>query len=102
MAEDIRIHLLGPVHVTRGDARVDPGPPRQRAALALLASQAGSVVPMQRLVDALWETPPRSAEHSVSPYVAGLRRLLGPVRGRRAPSALLTAVAGGSVLHPHP
>lgn len=102
MAEDIRIHLLGPVHVTRGDARVDPGPPRQRAALALLASQAGSVVPMQRLVDALWESPPRSAEQSVYTYVAGLRRLLDPVRGRREPSALLTGVAGGYVLHLDP
>ncbi|MEU4573917.1 BTAD domain-containing putative transcriptional regulator [Nonomuraea sp. NPDC023979] len=96
MAEHVRIRLLGPVAALRGAAAVDPGSPRQRAVLAVLASHPGQVVPIPRLVESLWgEHPPRSAEQSVYTYVAGLRRALEPSRKQHRHSELLVGGGGG-------
>ncbi|NUR82589.1 MAG: SARP family transcriptional regulator, partial [Nonomuraea sp.] len=103
MSEDIYIRLLGPVQAERGHDPLDPGPARQRATLAVLASPAARPVPMGLLVDAVWgEEPPRHAEQSVYTYIAGLRRVFEPDRGRRAPSRLLSGTAGGYVLNVKP
>ncbi|MFG1859768.1 AfsR/SARP family transcriptional regulator [Microbispora bryophytorum] len=78
------------------DRQVNPGPPLQRAALWVLAAQAGHLVTKDRLIDALWgAAAPKTAEQSLYTYVAGLRRLLEPERGRRGPFTLLTQSANG-------
>ncbi|MGN9779907.1 AfsR/SARP family transcriptional regulator [Nonomuraea sp. ZG12] len=103
MAEDIRISLLGPVSAARGGAVIDLGSPRRQAVLAILASRAGRVVPMNRLVDGVWgDQPPRTAEQSVYTYVAGLRKVLEPSRSRRERSGLLAGDTGGYVLRLDP
>lgn len=79
----MRYHLLGPLHVTRGDERespaapVDLGPPKQRAVLAVLLLAHGAVVSVDRLVDAVWgEDVPGSALASLQAYISNLRRAL--------------------------
>lgn len=50
----------------------------QRAVLAVLAARAGSVVPTDVLIDALWpDGAPRTASSTMRTYVSRLRRLVG-------------------------
>lgn len=79
----IRVRLFGAVAVEVDGHRVDLGPPRQRALLALLVAHAGRVVPVDHLVPALWgEQPPRTALHAIQVYVSDLRRLFVEACGR--------------------
>ncbi|NUR83776.1 MAG: AAA family ATPase, partial [Nonomuraea sp.] len=103
MSDDIYIRLLGTVRAERGREPLDPGPGRQRAALAILASAPALPVPMNVIVGGVWgDEPPRHAEQSVYTYISGLRRVFEPDRGRRAPSRLLSGTAGGYVLNVKP
>ncbi|MCK2220544.1 AAA family ATPase [Actinomadura sp. ATCC 31491] len=100
MREGIVIHLLGPVTADAGDAApLDLGPARQRATLAVLACAAARPVPMDRIVAGIWGLDaPRTAEQSVYTYIAGLRRVFEPGRGRREPSRILAGTPAGYVL----
>ena len=65
----------------RFGAEVVLGPRQQRTTLAVLLLRAGSYVPIEELVDAVWDTsPPASAVNSLRIYVHRLRRLLDPDR----------------------
>lgn len=74
-----RVRAVGPA----GPAELRGG--RQRAVLGLLALHAGQVLPVARLVDAVWgEDPPRTAVRTLHSHVARLRQALdacglGPV-----------------------
>ncbi|MFI7131218.1 BTAD domain-containing putative transcriptional regulator [Nonomuraea sp. NPDC050153] len=58
---------------------------------------------MDRLVAGIWgENAPRNAEQSVYTYVAGLRRVFEPGRGRREPSRVLAGTPAGYVLQVEP
>ncbi|WP_238396693.1 BTAD domain-containing putative transcriptional regulator [Mycolicibacterium sp. CBMA 234] len=65
-------------------ARVDGTPaalggPKQRCVLAVLLASHGTVVSIDRLIDAVWgDEPPAKALASVRSYVANLRRVLDP------------------------
>ncbi|NKZ03748.1 AfsR/SARP family transcriptional regulator [Actinomadura latina] len=51
---------------------------RQQIALALLLLEAGHVVSVDRIIDALWgDKPPRTAKSQVQITISALRRLLG-------------------------
>ncbi|WP_037883331.1 MULTISPECIES: AfsR/SARP family transcriptional regulator [unclassified Streptomyces] len=79
------------------------GPPKQRAVLALLASRAGDVVGIEHIIDAVWGSDvPQTAANGVHTYVAGLRRVLEPDRGRRGTSSVLASAAGGYCLRVSP
>ncbi|MGV9315087.1 BTAD domain-containing putative transcriptional regulator [Streptomyces sp. NPDC003691] len=72
------ITVLGRLAVRAGGRRVELGPPRQRAVFALLLINAGSVVPVESLVDRIWgDAPPGAAVATLQSYVSRLRRLLG-------------------------
>ncbi|MFF3765527.1 BTAD domain-containing putative transcriptional regulator [Streptomyces sp. NPDC001922] len=63
------------VRSTGGEAA--PTAPKPRQLLALLAARAGQVVPVDHLVDELWESaPPASAVTTVQTYIVLLRRSL--------------------------
>lgn len=97
---DASYRLLGPLTALRGDAVIDLGPPKQRAALALLLLHRGRQVSTDRLVDALWgEAPPPSALASIQAYVSNLRRAL---RGTAGASAVIVRRAQGYVLEVPP
>ncbi|WP_432932080.1 BTAD domain-containing putative transcriptional regulator [Microbispora sp. CA-135349] len=92
----LRLRVLGPVTAWMEDRQVNSGPPLQRAALCVLAARAGRIVPKERLIGDLWGgAAPQTAEQSVYTYIAGLRRVLEPDRGRRGPFSLLTHSANG-------
>src|SRR5215469_10111670 len=76
MKSDIGVRLLGPVEARAISAWVTV-PPQQRILLALLALQAGQVIPVGELIDAIWpEAPPASARASLQVMITRLRHIL--------------------------
>jgi DNA-binding SARP family transcriptional activator len=81
--------ILGPLSVEVGGQSVPLGGPRQRSVLALLLLNGGQVVPVDRIIDALWEgEPPAAVESTLRGYVSHLRKALG------SPSPLVTRPSG--------
>lgn len=69
--------VLGSVEVTAGRSRLGLGGVRQRAILGYLVLHAGTVVPANRVLQALWPgVPPATARKMVQNAVSGLRRVL--------------------------
>jgi predicted ATPase/DNA-binding SARP family transcriptional activator len=78
----VRIGILGPLEVADGKRLVEVGGARLRALLTLLALEAGRVVPVERLIDDLWEAnPPAGAPNALQSLVSRLRAALGDGRG---------------------
>ena len=75
----MRIQILGPLHVDDDGRGLAITAGQQRTLLAVLALEAGRMVPTERLVDEIWsaDVPPR-AVLTVQGYVFRLRRVLGP------------------------
>jgi YVTN family beta-propeller protein len=77
-AGGLHFQLLGPLEASRDGVRLDLGPRKQRAVLALLLLSANRIVPTERLIDDLWgDAPPETARSALQVYVAGLRKALG-------------------------
>src|SRR5690349_7029295 len=90
----MEFRVLGPLEVEVDGRAAALGGPKQRALLAALVLDAGRVVSIDRLVDAVWgETPPATARHSIEVYVSRLRSELadeaGVVLGTRKPGYVL-------------
>jgi predicted ATPase/DNA-binding SARP family transcriptional activator len=76
LALDIR--LLGPVEVWRDGQPRTLGGRRQRTLLALLASEPGTTVAVDRLIDEIWAgDPPDGAATTLKVYASRLRSTLG-------------------------
>ena len=89
---DLQFRVLGPVEVSNGGRNLPLGGPKQRALLADLILNAGSIVSTSRLIGDLWgDGPPPTAGHTVETYIARLRRVL---RDGSAPGVLLTRPPG--------
>jgi predicted ATPase/DNA-binding SARP family transcriptional activator len=75
----MRVELLGTVQVRDdGGGTAHIGGPRAQALLALLALDAGRVVPADSLIDRLWDDdPPEGARGALQSMVSRLRRVLG-------------------------
>jgi DNA-binding SARP family transcriptional activator len=74
----VEYRILGPLDVVVDGRTIMLGGRHQRALLALLLAQANEVVPVERLIDRLWdEAPPDTAANVVQGYVSQLRKLLG-------------------------
>ncbi|SFW90991.1 tetratricopeptide repeat protein [Amycolatopsis australiensis] len=76
--EPVRIGVLGPLTVRRGDSPVEIGAEKQRLLLAMLALQPNRTVRREDLVDVVWAEPPPSCLDLLHTYVARLRRALRP------------------------
>ncbi|HZR49736.1 MAG TPA: BTAD domain-containing putative transcriptional regulator [Streptosporangiaceae bacterium] len=89
----MKFRLLGPLEAVIDDRPVAIAAPRQQIALALLLLDAGHVVSVSRIVDALWgDNPPRTARSQVQITISTLRRLLGEtVIATRLPGYLIQA-----------
>ncbi|MBV9451608.1 MAG: helix-turn-helix domain-containing protein [Streptosporangiaceae bacterium] len=71
----LRLEILGPLAAWRDGTRVELGPPRQRAVLALLALEPDTLVHRETIIDTLWgDRPPPTAVNLVQTYVSRLRR----------------------------
>ncbi|MEV1004477.1 AfsR/SARP family transcriptional regulator [Nonomuraea sp. NPDC050202] len=76
---DLRIAVLGPMAVWRGDAQVELGSNRLRTVLAVLAMSAGETVSVDQLALAMWaDDLPANRRRSVQTYIARLRHAFGP------------------------
>jgi class 3 adenylate cyclase/DNA-binding SARP family transcriptional activator len=74
----VQYRLLGPVEALVDGRAVELGGPRQRGVLVVLLTQAGSLVPASRIIDAVWgDEPPASAANLVQRSVSQLRKALG-------------------------
>jgi DNA-binding SARP family transcriptional activator/predicted RNA-binding Zn ribbon-like protein len=71
--------LLGPFEAHHDGVRVEVGSRRQeRCLLAILLLHADRLVPIDRLIDLLWDgAPPRAARGVVHTYIGRLRATLG-------------------------
>ncbi|MER8072346.1 BTAD domain-containing putative transcriptional regulator [Streptomyces sp. NPDC094034] len=88
------IRLLGRVTLDLGHARVAAGPAKQSAVLAVLALNANHAVPLDSIVDRIWdEGPPPAVRSAVYAYIARLRKLL-----ERLPDVRLSRDGIGYVL----
>jgi DNA-binding SARP family transcriptional activator/Tfp pilus assembly protein PilF len=89
----MEFRLLGPIELWSAGRRQDLGRARARSILAMLLLTPRALVPVDTLIDRLWDTePPAKARESLSVYVARLRaslrqavgddlRLLGRAQG---------------------
>src|SRR3954453_18614845 len=88
----MRITLLGPVELVSQGAAVPLGGRKQRAVFALLALDAGRVVPVDRLLRELWpDDPPSQSMTALQSCVSRLRRVLSGIEvpaGDTAPRIL--------------
>ena len=92
----VEFGVLGPLQVDGGDVVLSA---KQRILLAVLLLHANRVVPVESLIDAVWDdAPPSSARVTLQGYVKQLRRNLGVRAGRRlvtrSPGYLLVVAAG--------
>ncbi|MFC5824253.1 AfsR/SARP family transcriptional regulator [Nonomuraea insulae] len=72
------IRVLGPVEVFEGGAQIPIEGAQRQCVLGLLAAHHGTYVPMDRLIEALWEEePPKTAKTIVQLKVSQLRKTLG-------------------------
>ncbi|MEV5980774.1 BTAD domain-containing putative transcriptional regulator [Streptomyces sp. NPDC052114] len=76
--------------------------PMHRAVLARLLVARGRVVPLELLVDDLWEDPPARAVGTIRTFVSDLRRAVEPDRPPRAPARLLVTAGPGYALRAAP
>ncbi|WP_433131660.1 BTAD domain-containing putative transcriptional regulator [Micromonospora sp. CA-240977] len=99
---EVTFGVLGPVTAAAGGVPVPLRGHRQRLVLARLLIAHGRVVPVDRLVDDLWEVPPDGAVGAIRTFVADLRRALEPDRPPRQPPRLLVTEPSGYVLRTAP
>ncbi|GAA3142129.1 BTAD domain-containing putative transcriptional regulator [Planomonospora alba] len=96
---EIRFTLLGPVQVLADGEAVRGIAPRHRAVLAYLLLNAGRVIGMEKLIDALWGYDrPDTARSQIHAAITALRRVL---RGVGADHVIETR-PGGYVALPGP
>ncbi|MER8073210.1 BTAD domain-containing putative transcriptional regulator [Streptomyces sp. NPDC094034] len=69
--------ILGPVEVRGDRGACEPASPMSRQVLSLLLVHANQVVPLESLVEELWDdTPPKLARKTVQTYIYHIRKAL--------------------------
>ncbi|NUW31272.1 tetratricopeptide repeat protein [Nonomuraea sp. SMC257] len=95
----MRFTLLGPVQLVADDAPLTGVAPRHRAVLAYLLLNAGRVISIERLIEAMWgHDQPDTARSQIHASITAIRKVL---RGAGA-GELLETRAGGYVAQPRP
>src|SRR5215813_5124521 len=73
----MEFRVLGPIELWSTGQRQDLGPARARGILAILLLTPRTIVPVETLIDRLWDArPPPKARESLSVYMARLRASL--------------------------
>ncbi|MFD0888751.1 winged helix-turn-helix domain-containing protein, partial [Streptosporangium algeriense] len=88
--------------MTRKGVELDLAP-RLKTLLATLLIAQGRVVPVDRIIDALWDQgAPRAAVATLHSYVTNLRRAIEPDRPPRAVHGIVDRQGPGYVLRARP
>jgi DNA-binding SARP family transcriptional activator/tetratricopeptide (TPR) repeat protein len=96
----MEFRALGPIELWSDGRRQDLGPARAQCILAILLLTPRTIVPVDSLIDRLWDTrPPPKARESLSVYIARLRASLRQAVGDRVQ---LAGRARGYVLEVDP
>ncbi|MEU1897560.1 BTAD domain-containing putative transcriptional regulator [Nocardiopsis dassonvillei] len=98
----VRFRVLGPLEAVGAHGPLALKGPRHRAVLARLLVAEGRAVPVDRLVDDLWEAPAEGSVAAVRTFVSALRRSLEPDRPARQPARLLVTAPPGYALRADP
>jgi DNA-binding SARP family transcriptional activator len=70
--------VLGPLQARRGDVPLELGPFKQRVLLAALLCQPNRVMPVEQLLDVIWDNDqPRTARKNLQVYLWKLRKIVG-------------------------
>lgn len=89
----MQVNVLGAMELASSGTRIRLAGQGQRALLAMLALAHGRMVPVERLMEAMWDGhPPRSARTKVQAHVSALRRAM--TQPAHAAGPLLTIGAG--------
>src|ERR1700742_250905 len=92
----MEFRILGPLEVSEGDQRREPGGRRERTLLAILLIHAGEVVSADRLIEELWGSGlPGDPANALQVVVSRVRKALGTGRLiTRKPGYLLNVRSG--------
>ncbi|PDP88049.1 SARP family transcriptional regulator [Glycomyces fuscus] len=101
-AAAVSFRVLGPLEAVGAHGPLALKGPRHRAVLARLLVAEGRAVPVERLVDDLWEAPAEGSVAAVRTFVSALRRSLEPDRPARRPARLLVTAPPGYALRTRP
>lgn len=97
---EMNIQILGPVEIMSGGTPIPLRRRKQRLLLALLATRVNQLVPVSRIIGALWEEDiPLAVRNQIHVHVSAVRHALTASTG--APTALETR-GTGYVLHSPP
>jgi DNA-binding SARP family transcriptional activator len=78
----MEFRILGPLEVVCDGTLIKVGGPRQQTVLAMLLLDAGKVIPIDRLIDAVWDNdPPVTAREQIQICVSTLRRHITAAHG---------------------
>ena len=92
----MRFRILGPMEAERGGEQLHLGGGLQRVALAIMLLDANRIVPVNRMIEAIWgEAPPETARNQIQIRISHLRRLLGDTA---QPNNLLITMPPGYLL----
>jgi SARP family transcriptional regulator, regulator of embCAB operon len=78
---EVMFRLSGPVRVERRGAAFEIGPTSVRTLMAVLLLERGRYVDREKLIDYMWDVPPRSAGTNLRGFVSDLRRQLSAIEG---------------------
>ncbi len=92
----MRFRMLGRVEVETGGGVAEISSAPVRGVLAALMLAEGRVVPVQQLVEALWDRPPRSAQNNLRLHLTRLRRQLGAISPRLQDRLVTVRTDGGA------
>jgi DNA-binding SARP family transcriptional activator/predicted nucleotidyltransferase len=97
----VEFGILGPLQALVDGTPVSLGGRQQRAVLAILLTQANQTVPVDRLIDDVWDdSPPETAGNLLQGYVSQLRKALGKdVIATRGRGYAVVVPTGGLDLH---
>ncbi|MDZ7887028.1 MAG: BTAD domain-containing putative transcriptional regulator [Mycobacterium sp.] len=99
----LRLQILGPLRVWRGQTELDVGPRQQLCLLAVLLARAEQPVSTRELIDLIWgEHAPDSALNVIHKYVGALRRVFEPSVPARSSGTHLFRRANGYMFTPGP
>jgi len=101
----MEFRILGPLEITHHNEAIKVGGPRQQTVMAMLLLEANHVIPVERLIRAIWdEEPPTTARGQVQICISTLRRQIMAAERKqlidsRPPGYLLKLVDGALDSH---